>query len=79
MLGGAGGQPAPLPPDYTAVTVGGFSVPPYPFGADESGQSSMWRSMQGGGGLNLSDPQTAVIIGAGVLLFGALMLAAVKR
>jgi hypothetical protein len=55
-------------PSNTNVSVGGFNVPAYP--TQPMGQSV---------GIDLSNPQTAIIAGAGVLLLGALLLAAVKR
>lgn len=58
-----GGGAMPGTIGSTSVNVGGFNVPHYPFKSQ---------------GLDLSDPQTAVIVGAAVLIGGALILKAVR-
>jgi len=50
------------------ITVGGFAPPPFPG----------WARPRSQGALDLSDPVTAVWVGAGVLLVGALLLRAVR-
>lgn len=48
-------------------------------GVENSGPVSMQGQTIGGGGLNMSDPSTALVVGSSVLILGAVLLRAVSK
>lgn len=66
---GAGAMP--MPGDQPVFNIGGFNVPEY--------YPNPPGSPMGVAGWDLDDPQTAAFTAAGVLIAGALILAAVKK